>query len=102
MRKVFQLDLGYVLYEDPDYVIPDRYARHYDAVPAWRLNCLYLADAKANLPERDSDVFELDTNEYATIVINAQSGEMIEFMSTDKKRGDYPGFATWEDVGGRK
>ena len=98
IRKVFQLDLGYALYDDPEYTKPVGAAGHYYAVPAWRLNCLYVPNAKKELPERDADVFECDTLESATILVNAQTGAMLDFMRTDKQRAAYPGFISWDVV----
>ncbi|MDD3212123.1 MAG: hypothetical protein PHY64_00490 [Eubacteriales bacterium] len=103
IRKVFQLQLGFVLYDDPDYTAPKTFAGHYYAVPAWQLNCLYESDAEKDIPNsEDEDVFEADSLAYATIVINAQTGEMLDYLRTDKDRAAYPGFLTWDDAGGKQ
>ena len=99
IRKVYELELGYILYDDPEYISDTGMTGHYYAVPAWRLNCLYLSSAKKELPDYEgTDVFERDTTEFASILINAQSGKMQEYRSDEKGKGIYQGFISWKDI----
>ena len=99
IRKVYELELGYVLYGDPEYAGSADILGHYYAAPAWRLNCLYVSNAKKEIPDYEgTDVFERDITEFASIIIDAQTGEMQDYMSGAKDRGIYKGFISWEDV----
>ena len=104
IRKVYELELGYILYDDPEYSmggysVGKTFSAHYYAVPAWRLNCLYVSNAKKEIPDYEgTDVFERDITEFASIIIDAQTGEMQDYMSGAKDRGIYKGFISWEDV----
>ena len=99
IRKVYELELGYVLYGDPEYAGSADILGHYYAAPAWRLNCLYVSNAKKEIPDYEgTDVFERDITEFASIIIDAQTGEMQDYMSGAKDRGIYKGFISWEDA----
>ena len=100
IRKIYSLNLGYVFYEDPDYITKNTRTTHFYAVPVWQLNCLYMSNSKKELPEYESsDVGnERDSLEYSSIVINAQTGEMQNFMSQKVDRAEYKGVILWSDV----
>lgn len=101
IRKVYRLEFGYILYDDPEYTSGDEWNDgHYYAVPAWRLSCLYMSDRQKELPEYNTEDEGMEHNslEYSALVINAQTGEMEDFMSRDKKRTHYKGFFTWDQV----
>lgn len=100
IRKIYDLEFGYVFYDDPKYVSGEGFAEHYYAVPAWRLNCLYMSNRQKELPEYNTEesTEERDSLEYAALVVNAQTGEMLNFMSKDKNRAHYKGFISWNDV----
>ena len=107
IRKIFDLELGYVLYNKPG--VDNKAAGVsyqtdiYYAVPAWRMNCLYVSNPKKELHNYDGlDVPERGTIEYITLIINAQTGEMQDYMNNRKGCADYTGFISWDEVGGDK
>ncbi|MEG1570415.1 MAG: hypothetical protein RR431_04410 [Clostridia bacterium] len=98
IRSAFDLELGYALYDDPDMAETNDIADCYYAVPAWRLNCLYLDNPRKELPPYDAQrSFSVDSLEYVTILFDAQTGEMQD-LGTQKKRIYYDGFIPWDEV----
>lgn len=100
IRKIYELEFGYVFYDDPKYVSGEGFAEHYYAVPAWQLNCLYVSNRQKELPEYNTEgsTNERNSLEYGTLVVNAQTGEMLNFMSKEEDRAHYKGFISWDDV----
>ena len=100
IRKIYDLEFGYVFYEDPDYVTKTTQTDHFYAIPVWQLNCLYMSNRQKELPEYGGDEAwnERDSTEYSSLVINAQTGEMQEFMSQAEDRAEYKGFISWDKV----
>lgn len=101
IRKIYDLSLGYLFYEDPEYVNGRTWTDHFYAVPVWQLNCLYLNNSRAELSKygRDETGDERNSLEYASLIIDAQTGEMRDFMSKAEDRALYHGFLSWEKVG---
>lgn len=107
IRKVYSLELGYIVYNDPEEVFDcDRQMGYHEyehmyAVPGWRLQCLYVADKNEELPNYGEDEFigkEQNSLEFMSVVVNAQTGEVQDPRSTDSKRSIYRGVISWEDV----
>lgn len=100
IRKIYGLKFGYLFYENPDDGTVSARADHFCAVPVWQLDCLYLKNPRAELPEygQDETGDEQNSLEYSNLIINAQTGEMQDFMSEKKDRAIYQGFLAWEDV----
>ena len=100
IRKVYDLELGYLFYEDPEYVTSDTWTDHFYAVPVWQLNCLYESNRQKELPEYGSDETgdERYSLEYSSFIINAQTGEIQDYMSQKKDRAQYKGFIPWDKV----
>ena len=105
IRKVYGLEFGYLYYEDTE----DQYERypgyywtdHFYAVPAWQLTCLYMYDRNKELPnygDEDEAPNELAGLEYAMITVDAQTGELRDWMSEAKGRENFKGFISWNDV----
>ena len=96
----FGLKFGYLLYEDPEASSASAQTTHFYAVPVWQLDCLYLNNPRAELPEygQDETGDEQNSLEYANLIINAQTGEAQDFMSEKEDRALYQGFLSWEDV----
>ena len=99
IRKIFDIELGYIVYDDPTEKKPrGQQFEDFYVVPGWVVRCIYMEN-----PKRDHqyavDVNERNTLEYATIVINAQTGEMVNVQYNKKDKADYKGFISWEDVG---
>ena len=82
IRKIYDLEFGYVFYEDPDYVTKNKQTDHFYAIPVWQLNCLYMSNRQKELPEYSNNEVqnERDSLEYSSLVINAQTGDMQDFM----------------------
>ena len=100
IRKIYDLEFGYVFYEDPDYVTKNKQTDHFYAVPVWQLNCLYMSNRQKELPEYGGDEAwnERDSLEYSSLVINAQTGDMQDFMSQAEDRAVYKGFISWDNM----
>ena len=100
IRKVYDLEFGYLFYEDPEYVSSDTWTDHFYAVPVWQLNCLYVSNRQEELPEYGLDETgdERYSLEYSSLIVNAQTGELQDFMSTKADRAQYKGFISWESV----
>ena len=95
--QVLSLRFGYVVYTDPDYQWK-RGETAYDMpagylVPSWILECYILNNPKVDKLSEYAGV--------ATLVINAQTGEMLDWFDTSYHgRGDgrYKGFIPWDKV----
>ena len=107
IRKIFEIQLGYVIYNNPD--LPDSVRSAYDAdfyylVPTWLVNCIWMENPKKEYAVRGKHADELNWDErtssvqYRTILVNAQTGEV--FDRNDRKRGnmDYRGFVSWDEA----
>ena len=60
-----------------------------------------MADQNKELPNYGEDEFigkEQNSLEFMSIVVNAQTGEVLDPRKTDSKRSLYTGFMSWEDV----
>lgn len=100
IRKVYELEFGYLFYEDPEYVSSETWTDHFYSIPVWQLNCLYMSNRQKELPEYGSDETgdERYSLEYSSLIVNAQTGELQDFMSTKKDRAQYKGFISWDEV----
>lgn len=100
IRKIYHLEFGYLFYEDPDCVSSRTQTDHFYAVPAWQLSCLYMSNPRKELPEygQEETGDARYSLEYACLTIDAQTGEIRDFMSQKKDRALYHGFLSWEDV----
>lgn len=104
IRKVFDIDLGYVLFNEPGVTREPglewvKTAVFY-AVPTWRINCLYVNDPKKELRNYEGkEVPERGTLEYSSLAINAQTGEIQDYMNNQDDSDDYIGFISWDEVG---
>ena len=112
IRKVYEMELGYVLYNEPgvyrtqstsgrkgetDAYLAYQNARYY-AKPAWQINCLYVESAKGQL--RDVSGYtddERNSIDYYQLIIDAQTGELVQ-QTDAKDRCEFKGFLRWEDV----
>ena len=108
IRKVFDVRLGYVMFNDPE--CPEDIESVYDAtyylVPMWTVGCIYLDKPKKEYVVREKQDDELYVNEknsieYRTLFINAQTGELIDYYDKSKighGNADYQGFIEWETI----
>lgn len=108
IQGVEALRFGYVLYNDPNYKGSGSAfdAECFYAVPSWIVTCIFSPNPKETvwdeekLARRIEEGYQIsDVQRY--MVINAQTGEMIDYF--DRSKGgkadtDYKGFIAWEDV----
>lgn len=109
LRQVLDMKLGYYLFEAPGYTQPpqntpyDR-TRSFYALPVWRLGCQYVESAKAKVREVYVDKIDpyfydpKNSLTYQEIMVNAQTGELIDPLKPSIKAITYPGFKTWKDI----
>ena len=109
IRKVFDLQFGFALYNDPNFPKGSRStedAECYYAVPSWVAHCIFIDNPKADYsfdatsPD-DPNRHEELAAEYKTVVINAQTGKLLDRFDKSKDGwgdADYQGFVSWEDV----
>lgn len=107
IRKIYEIELGYVLYNEPgkfhaakpgEARVAEIAAGRYYVRPMWQVNCLYKDTATGKLRGKpgDSDD-ERNTLDYWQLLIDAQTGEVVR-RNNDKDRCAFPGFISWEDV----
>lgn len=110
IQRVYSLRFGYALYNDPLYQ-GNRSAYEADcfyAVPSWVLECAYMENPKDTFTynyeewiEKDSDTSERSMVGFRPMVINAQTGVMLDPLDTSKNGrsdADYKGVILWEDI----
>ena len=107
IRKVFDIQLGYAVYNDPDFPKNSRSshdAKCYYAVPSWVVNCIYITNPKNEYAYSGLDeegYGERDSEEFRTLVINAQTGKLLDPQDKTKTGGgnaDYKGYISWDEI----
>lgn len=108
IRKIYEIELGYVLYNEPgiyrgkgngEQSTYEQYqsARYY-ARPMWQVNCLYVERASGNLRNVSGYTDdERNSIDYYQLLIDAQTGALVE-QSSARDRCEFKGFISWEDV----
>ncbi len=108
LRQVFDMKLGYHLFEAPGFAPPGGgrdLARPFYAFPVWRVGCLYVEDARQKVDPvfvEDEDPYFYDpknTLSYHDILVNAQTGELINPLKPSVKAVTYPGMISWAEAG---
>ena len=122
IRKIFELELGYVLYNEPGVYharteplvegrntqeeidegcaqsLAESAAARYYARPMWQVNCLWVKSPGGELRETESyTADERNTLDYYQLLVDAQTGELVR-ESTDYDRCEFTGFLLWEDA----
>ena len=107
VRKIYEIELGYVLYNEPGKyhaakpgkaMVAETAAAQYYLRPMWLVNCLYKDTATGKLRSKPSDSDdERNTLDYYQLLIDAQTGEAVK-RSNAQDRCEYKGFISWEDV----
>jgi hypothetical protein len=106
IRKIFDLELGYALYNEPG-VSRKPGAEWFKTavfytVPVWRVNCHYVESGKKELRNYEgTGVTERGMIEYKTLIVNAQTGMVLDRNENRKGCGDYAGFISWEEAGSK-
>lgn len=106
IRRIFDVDLGYAIYNEPGSSAgkgEDWFRSHVAyAVPVWRINCYYIDSAKKEMRDYTSvGVSSRGEIEYKMLIVNAQTGEVVDMHDNHRGCADYQGFISWEDVGGK-
>lgn len=107
IRKIYEIELGYVLYNEPDRFrtakpgkdrAAEGHTARYYARPMWQVTCLYKDTATEKLrgTPGDSDD-ERNTLDYYRLLIDAQTGMVIR-KSNAQDRCEYKGFISWDDL----
>ena len=107
IRKIFDVELGYALYNEPGTFRtpgnPEFSTAVFYAVPVWRVTCHYIENAKKELRDYTGmDVSERNVIEYKTLIVNAQTGVVMDRTDNHKGCADYAGFLSWEEVRGKQ
>lgn len=111
LRQVFQMTLGYAMFADKgnkmkepiDWNAEDTFY----ACPVWSVDCMYVEDARKKLTDYSAPQWAglgkdlYNTLEYKRLLVNAQTGKLIDPASKSAYRMVHEGFLSWEDVGGR-
>lgn len=105
IRKVYELQFGYLLYNEPGvyHGQTDADASYYDSMrfyakPVWQVNCLYAQSSKDRLRETASyTTDERNSLDYRQLLIDAQTGKLIK-ESSAQDRCEYKGFLSWNEV----
>ncbi len=100
IRKIFDVELGYALYNEPGVSRKPgaewmKTAVFY-AVPVWHVNCYYVENGKKEIRDyKGTGVSERGEIEYKTLIVNAQTGVIMDRSDNRKGCGDYAGFISW-------
>ncbi len=99
LRQVLHMKLGYALFEAPGYTsrqVSDK-TRSFYAFPIWSIGCIYVSDPKKKadpvfVDETDPYFYDPhNTLAYREIMINAQTGQLINPKSRKVDAIIYPG-----------
>ena len=106
IRKIYEMRLGYVLYNKPGVYLKKISNTRYQAEetpeyyvkPMWQVKCLYVKSATGKLRKLPDDVYdERNTLDYYQLLVDAQTGEMVQ-ASDAHDRCEFKGFIPWDDV----
>lgn len=107
IRRIFDVEFGYALYNEPGalrtksgyYWVKDAV---FYALPVWAVNCYYVDNPAKEIRDYSGwDVPERAVMEYKTLLINAQTGNVIDRKNNRTDAADYQGFISWEEAGGQ-
>lgn len=108
IRHVFDLSLVYGLQPKAGQSHAERTSVDglYYAKPFWRLSCLWRPQAgePLTLPEIEGNGPYPDPRNnisFTNLLMDAQTGELIDPTSAAHDRAEYKGILTWEEVGGQ-
>lgn len=122
IRKVFEIELGYVMFNQPGVYhqqkepmvegrntreelenhklsrLDERSAARYYVKPMWRVNCLWVDNANGSLRDISSYTDdERNTLDYCQLLIDAQTGDLV-VESQAQDRCEFKGFISWDEV----
>ena len=124
IRKIYEVELGYVVYNEPGVYYSDteplvegrmpqaeleeataqrdakRTSACYYLRPMWQINCLWVETPTGKLRETASyTTDERNSLDYYQLLVDAQSGELMR-ESEAQDRCEFKGFLSWDDVNG--
>lgn len=104
IRKIFDVELGYALYNEPGATREQGTAwmkkTVFYALPVWAINCYYIENGEKQMRDyTDNDVPERSVFEYKTLIINAQTGKIMDRADNRPVTAEYPGFISWDEAG---
>ncbi len=92
VRDVYSVRLGYVGFQEEK----DN-TDIYRLAPCWVLECTYYSSAQDETEQQDAAQDYVELEHYKHIVVNAQTGALIDPSSTDSGRNLCPEIVTWEN-----
>lgn len=100
IRKIYGLKFGYLLYEDPEASSASAQTTHLLCRPrlAAGLSVSEQSPGRTARIRAGRDRGRAEQSGIANLIINAQTGEVQDFMSEKEDRALYQGFLSWEDV----
>lgn len=108
LRKVFNLIFGYAIYADAGNQKPVAQADNlFYAVPVWAVDCIYVENAKQKIRDYSAPEWEGLTKdpynvlEYMRLMVDAQTGKLVDPHNQKENREQFKGFLSWDDVGGK-
>lgn len=106
LRKVYSLELGYVMFNEPGVYRPkglsseeslrDAQARRYYVKPMWQVKCIWKDSARAEREVTETDD-ERNVLDYRELLIDAQTGELVQ-ISDAHDRCEFNGYVDWDNV----
>lgn len=86
IREIFDVNFGYVLYFPPEGPAEELRDYQYWAVPSWVVRCRYVESPKTKEYGLDKQGPYNRLSSYVSLVINAQTGEIIDPGNTARDR----------------
>ena len=90
IRNVYKVQLAYVVFDNPDDL-----NNTFVLLPCWVAWCEYYRDAKEEMSEFDKNVPYFETLWYKPIILNAQTGDLLDPKSVDPLRARCPEIIPW-------
>ncbi|MEG0758642.1 MAG: hypothetical protein RR505_09550 [Raoultibacter sp.] len=90
IRQADQLTFAYMVFRGDD-------KTDYIAFPCWILRCLYKSNPKDAVKVPDGLTW-LQTDQVLDLVVNAQTGELIEPYDKSRERDQLPQWFSWQEV----
>ncbi len=90
VRNVYKVQLAYVVFDNPDDL-----NNSFVLLPCWVAWCEYYKDAKTEMNEFQTNEPFFETSYYKPIIINAQTGILLNPESKDPLRSRCPEIITW-------
>ena len=98
VRTIYNVRLGYEIYLEPDHN-----QEHFRLVPSWVVECAYYDSAKEETETYNDDQPDYTVHQhFRKLIVNAQTGKLLDPARTDRDRSDCPEIVTWDAVGGKR